>query len=706
MSNDSTKEPMLDMFIFETQQLIEQLEQEILTCEKSGSLDQSINEIFRIMHTIKGSSAMMLFNNITTLAHSIEDLFFYIRDKKPVSVDQSRLIDIVLEGTDFIKNEIVKIESGSPANGSPAKIIKKTETYLDVLSGTTASEPTQAHDKIKHGKAAAGIDPAGIGDQGNKDTHENNGIPLSSGNTESSSDPALTVYRSTVFFEDGSEMENIRAFALMNHLKQIAEILRIDPDDITENNHSADMIKNDGFKIEFRTAHCFDELKALFEQTIFLKSLELTEVKVNTGEPDERSNDSDMPDTASDTGTANLQKNTSPDKNVNASAIKQSMISVSVSKLDMLMDMVGELVISEAMVIHNPELDNLQLDGFLKASRQLHKIIGELQDIVMSIRMVPLSVTFQKMNRIVRDMSHKLEKEVKLEIIGEETEVDKNIIEHISDPLMHLIRNSLDHGIEHASERIGKGKPAEGKIILEAKNSGGDVWITVRDDGKGLNKEKILQKAIEKGITNKSEAELTEKEIYSFILLPGFSTKESVTEFSGRGVGMDVVVKNIEKIGGTVIVESTPGAGATISVKIPLTLAIIDGMVIRVGNARYIIPTASIKESFKVGTENVITDTSGNEMIMVRGSCYPILRVKKLFNLSSGIADIHDGIIVMVENNGKSTCIFTDSLLGQQQVVVKALPGYIKKVKGVSGCTLLGDGGIGLILDIAGLIGS
>lgn len=676
MSNDSIKEPMLDMFIFETQQLIEQLEQEILTCEKSGSLDQSINEIFRIMHTIKGSSAMMLFNNITTLAHSIEDLFFYIRDKKPVSVDQSRLIDIVLEGTDFIKNEIVKIESGSPANGSPAKIIKKTETYLDVLSGTTASEPTQAHDKIKHGKAAA------------------------------RTDPALTAYRSTVFFEDGSEMENIRAFALMNHLKQMAEILRIDPDDITENNHSADMIKKDGFKIEFRTAHCFDELKALFEQTIFLKSLELTEVKADTGEPDEKSDDSDMPDTASDTGAANLQKNTSPDKNANASAIKQSMISVSVSKLDMLMDMVGELVISEAMVIHNPELDNLQLDGFLKASRQLHKIIGELQDIVMSIRMVPLSVTFQKMNRIVRDMSHKLEKEVKLEIIGEETEVDKNIIEHISDPLMHLIRNSLDHGIEHASERIVKGKPAEGKIILEAKNSGGDVWITVRDDGKGLNKEKILQKAIEKGITNKSEAELTEKEIYSFILLPGFSTKESVTEFSGRGVGMDVVVKNIEKIGGTVILESTPGAGTTISVKIPLTLAIIDGMVIRVGNARYIIPTASIKESFKVGTENVITDTSGNEMIMVRGSCYPILRVNKLFNLSAGIADIHDGIIVMVENNGKSTCIFTDSLLGQQQVVVKALPGYIKKVKGVSGCTLLGDGGIGLILDIAGLIGS
>ena len=676
MSNESAREPMLDMFIFETQQLIGQLEQEILTCEKSGSLEQSINEIFRIMHTIKGSSAMMLFNNITTLAHSIEDLFFYIRDKKPVSVDRPRLIDIVLEGADFIKNEIVKIENGSPADGSPAKIIKRTKAYLGALSGASASEPARSGDEIKPG------------------------------NVEGGSDPALATYRSTVFFEDGSEMENVRAFALVNHLKQMADILRIAPADIAENNRSADVIKKDGFKIEFRTAHSFDELEALFEQTIFLKSLELTEVKTDTGGPGEKRNDGDTPDTGSDPESTVLQKDINADRNANAPAIKQNMISVSVSKLDTLMDMVGELVISEAMVIHNPELDNLPLDGFLKASRQLHKIIGELQDIVMSIRMVPLSVTFRKMNRVVRDMSHKLEKEVKLEIIGEETEVDKNIIEHISDPLMHLIRNSIDHGIEPASERVGKGKPPEGKIILEAKNSGGDVWITVKDDGRGLDKEKILRKAIEKGIANKPEAELTEREIYSFILLPGFSTKESVTEFSGRGVGMDVVVKNIEKIGGTVIVESTRGAGTAISVKIPLTLAIIDGMVIRVGDARYIIPTASIKESFKVGTENVITDTSGNEMIMVRGSCYPILRIHRLFNLSAGIADIHDGIVVMAENNGRSTCIFTDSLLGQQQVVVKALPGYIKKVKGVSGCTLLGDGGIGLILDIAGLIGS
>lgn len=719
MSNDSVREPMLDMFIFETQQLIEQLEQEILTSEKSGSLDQSINEIFRIMHTIKGSSSMMMFNNIATLAHSIEDLFFYIREKKPVSMDRSRLIDIILEGTDFIKNEMAKIESGSLANGSPAKIIEKANNYLGVLNGTASAEPAQISGKIKRGKTVSKSSPVNgcepeiadnqvIGSNKNPtDTAPNNNVQADTApNITAMADATLTTYRSIVFFEDGSEMENVRAFALTNHLKQVAEIIRFEPEDITEDNQCADIIKRDGFKIEFRTAHSFNELKALFEQTIFLKSLELTEVKADAGISEEKDAEYDTAAAASESEAVTLQKEAITEKNTNTSAIKQSMISVSVSKLDMLMDMVGELVISEAMVIHNPELDNLQLDGFLKASRQLHKIIGELQDIVMSIRMVPLSVTFQKMNRIVRDMSHKLEKEVKLEIIGEETEVDKNIIEHISDPLMHLIRNSIDHGIEPVDERIRKGKPAEGKITLEAKNSGGDVWITVKDDGKGLDREKILRKAFEKGITNKSEAELTEKDIYSFILLPGFSTNDNVTEFSGRGVGMDVVVRNIDKIGGNVIVESIPDAGTTISVKIPLTLAIIDGMVIRVGDARYIIPTASIKESFKVGTENVITDTSGNEMIMVRGNCYPILRIHKLFDIHTDITDINDGIIVMAENNGKSMCIFTDSLLGQQQVVVKALPGYIKKVKGVSGCTLLGDGGIGLILDIAGLVGS
>jgi two-component system chemotaxis sensor kinase CheA len=401
-----------------------------------------------------------------------------------------------------------------------------------------------------------------------------------------------------------------------------------------------------------------------------------------------------------------VQEQASSIQNENKSA-HQSIISVDVTKLDKLMDLMGEMVIAEAMVTQNPELQSLKLNSFYKAARQLQKITSEMQDMIMSIRMVPLSATFQKMHRIVRDMSRKLNKEVQLKLIGEETEVDKNIIEHISDPLMHLVRNSIDHGIEMADERAAAGKPREGHVTLEAQNAGSDVLVIVRDDGKGLNKEKILKKAIEHGLINKSESEMTDREIYNLIFLPGFSTNDSVTEYSGRGVGMDVVLKNLEAIGGSAAVDSTEGEGTVTTLKIPLTLAIIDGMNIRVGDARYTLPTVSIQETFRAKGSDTFQDTEGNEMIMVRGQCYPILRLHKIYAIQTEITDLTRGIMLMVEQDGKSVCLFADELLGQHQVVFKALPGYIKntrKIDGLAGCTLLGDGSISLILNIGRLI--
>lgn len=364
-------------------------------------------------------------------------------------------------------------------------------------------------------------------------------------------------------------------------------------------------------------------------------------------------------------------------------------------------------MIAEAMVTQNPDLKGLELNNFEKAARQLRKITSELQDTVMSVRMVPLAGTFQKMNRTVRDMCKKLNKEVQLLLIGQETEVDKNIIEHISDPLMHLIRNSIDHGIEMPDEREAQRKPRLGTITLEAKNVGGDVLIIIRDDGEGFNKDRILAKAREKGLIQGSEEEVTDKEIYNLVFLPGFSTNENVTEFSGRGVGMDVVVKNIEAVGGAIAADSVPGKGTTITLKIPLTLAIIDGMNIKVGDARYTIPTTAIKESFRPKMTEVIVDPDNNEMMMVRGQCFPILRLHDIYHVQTEVTHFTEGIIIMVEQDNKTLCIFADELIGQQQVVVKALPMYIrntKKVRGLAGCTLLGDGSISLILDIGGLM--
>jgi two-component system chemotaxis sensor kinase CheA len=362
---------------------------------------------------------------------------------------------------------------------------------------------------------------------------------------------------------------------------------------------------------------------------------------------------------------------------------------------------VGELVTSESMVSQNPDLTGLQLDNFNKAARQLQKIIHELQDVSMSVRMVPLSLTFQKMHRIVRDMCRKLGKEVNLEITGEETEVDKNIIEQITNPLMHLIRNSVDHGLEMPDERTQAGKIRAGTVTLEAKNESGDVWIIVKDDGKGFNKQKIYEKAKRNGLTTKSREELSDKEINQFILAAGFSTNEAVTEYSGRGVGMDVVVKGIENVGGSVMLDSAEGSGTQISIKIPLTLAIMEGMIVNVGETNFVIPITSIKESFKANESYNIADVNGEDIIMIRGEPNPIIKLRDRFSLNSKAENYYDGIMIMVENETRRVCLYVDAILGQRQVVVKPLPAYIKEVKGISGCTLLGDGSISLILDVA-----
>ena len=327
----------------------------------------------------------------------------------------------------------------------------------------------------------------------------------------------------------------------------------------------------------------------------------------------------------------------------------------------------------------------------------------------MSIRMVPLHGTFQKMSRIVRDMAKKLDKQAELVTFGGDTEVDKTINDAIADPFMHMIRNSMDHAIEHPDERVKKGKPAVGKVTLSARNVGGEIHIDVADDGCGLDPKKILAKARENGLLTKPESEYTDKEIFQMIMLPGFSTNKEVTEYSGRGVGMDVVRKNIEKVGGSITIHSEFGKGTTFTIKIPLTLAIVDGMNLAVGNTVFTLPITSIKQSFKpTGPEQIIHNANGTEMIMVRGECLPILRLHKMYQIDAKHSDIMDGILIQVENSSSSACIFADELLGEYQVVVKPFPTFFNKYdlksQGLSGCSILGDGTVSLILDANALI--
>jgi len=685
MPERSNMEPMLDMFYFETCQYLEQLEKSIINGEKCKCFTEDlINEIFRIMHNIKSSSAMMLFNNISVLAHTLEDLFYFLRKQEQPDVDYSVLSDLVLEGVDFIKVELEKIKNGDAVDGDNTYLVKKIKEVLEKL---------KLHSKEKTTETT------------NENNHNTNQQYYLSRDKKRFLEK-IRLFKAVIHFQQGCEMENVRAYAIVHSLKEKALEMHYIPEDIIENDDSVSVIREQGFKILFKTACPYSEIQEVFNQTAFIRDLELEELDYN----EQIEQYSQAKEVFIDDSLAKLPKSGDYFKDTTKfyekglqNNVRPSMISVNVKKLDKLMDLVGEMVIAEAMVTQNPDLKGLELNNFRKAARQLRKITSEVQDIVMSIRMVPLNITFQKMHRIVRDMSRKLNKEVVLEILGEETEVDKNIIEQVSDPIMHLVRNAIDHGLESTEERIKKGKSETAKVVIEAKNAGSDVLIIVKDNGRGLDKEKILQRASENGLLQKPPSEMTDKEIFNLIFLPGFSTKDSISEYSGRGVGMDVVTKNIETIGGSVLVDSIPGEGTAITLKIPLTLAIIDGMNIKVGKSCYTIPLTSIKESFRPKETEIFSDPEGNEMIMVRGMCFPIVRLHNLFQVKTEITEFTEGIIIMVENDEKTLCLFADALLGEQQVVVKALPKYLRKVRGLAGCTLLGDGSISLILDITDL---
>lgn len=380
-------------------------------------------------------------------------------------------------------------------------------------------------------------------------------------------------------------------------------------------------------------------------------------------------------------------------------------IRVDTSKLDELMNLVGELVIAETTVTKNPDLDGYEFENFQKAALNLNRLTRALQDIAMAVRMVPIESTFRKMTRLVRDVCTKQRKRVELICTGEETEVDKTVIETIADPLVHLIRNSIDHGIEPPAERAKVSKDTMGRVWLDAKHQGGEVWITIRDDGRGLNTEKILNKAIERGLAD-SNCRYSEREVFEMIFAPGFSTADQITDISGRGVGMDVVRRNVEAVNGRIDVSSELGKGTTFVLRIPLTLAIIEGMLVRVGRSFYTIPLLAIRESVKAEQADVTTLSDGSELLKLRRKHYPIVKLREFHRISPVRVSAVDGILVVVETGDRLACLLVDEVVGQRQTVVKPLPEYIKRVRGVAGCSILHNREISLILDVEGVVGA
>lgn len=376
-----------------------------------------------------------------------------------------------------------------------------------------------------------------------------------------------------------------------------------------------------------------------------------------------------------------------------------SAVKVDTGKLDSLVDLAGEMVIAQLMVSHHPELAELKSPALLRSLAQLARITGELQKTAMSMRMVPVGGLFQKMNRLVRDLGRKTGKEAELEALGADTELDRNVVEELADPLMHMVRNSMDHGLEPPEERRAAGKNPQGRVRLRASHQGGNVVIEVGDDGRGLVREKILAKARRTGLVEDGSG-LSDSEVFSFIFHPGFSTAAQITDVSGRGVGMDVVKRQIQKLRGRIDIESVPGQGTSFFLRLPLTLAMIDGLVVGVGKERYVLPISSVREVLQPAAAMMFTVEGRQEMALVRENLLPVVRLSQRLGVIATSEVATDGLLVVAEADGRAFCLLVDTLIGKQEVVIKSLGETLKNTPGVAGGAILGDGRVCLILDL------
>ncbi|ABP66427.1 CheA signal transduction histidine kinase [Caldicellulosiruptor saccharolyticus DSM 8903] len=632
------KDPLFEIFIAESKQLLNDLEN-IFIClkERKLILKNVNNDIMRIFHTLKGSSAAMKYSDISQVCHKAEDLFVKLNSIHitPNIVDQ--LINCFLKVIDCLNLDIDSIETTDfSASRTAQKLIDQ------LIENINENQNTASVDNIEKTKKK---------------------------------------YRIKVFFEDGAGMENVRAYGVIWKLKDVGDIIDYTPKNIQNDPNTADVIQKKGFELVIETVLEKDEVFQLFDDVLYLSNIEI-EFADNMSNEEFSQNGSKLGG-----GNTNLG---------------QKIINVNVEKVDKIIDLIGELLINFSGLVLSVESLGIASEDFKKSYSKVSRVINELQEIAMSMRMVSLSNTFQRLRRVALEVSEKLHKKVTVYVTGEETELDRMMIEHITDPLIHLVRNAIDHGIETPDERRKQGKAEEGNLYIHAKSTNSEVLITIQDDGRGIDREKILEKALEKGII-KSKNNLTDEDIYSLIFMPGFSTKDEATEYSGRGVGLDIVKNNIERIGGKILVTSEKGRGTSFTLKIPLTLAIIDGMLVELNSKKFVIPITSMVEIIRLDTDKIILE-AGKKFILLREECYPLVDLKKIFfGKETEFNSNTFNIGVMIEENGKKAVLLVDNLISQQQIVIKPLPLLLRNAQVVSGCTLLGDGSIALILDISGL---
>jgi len=643
-----------DTFFEESLEGLAHMETELMHLEKvfaSNPDDDSVasnpeimNTIFRAAHSIKGGSSTFGFGDVAEFSHVLESRLDALRDGR--CRPDRHVVNLILKAVDCLRGLIVAARHGKPADMSAVQLVRSQLEALqedELASSRTRDLPAP-----------------------------------SAGSTAAYARWRIYFRPQPQFFHTGNdplrilrELDGLGVLKVQTDLSGLPAWEEVD----AETCYLA-------WTMELSGEVTRDAILEVFDWVIEDCKLDIEPLPVASDKP---------------------QPLVAPDA-VHSVDNHSGSIRVSTPKVDALINTVGELVITQSML--SQLADNFTLECLPKlfiGISQLERNTRELQDSVMRIRMLPLSFTFNRFPRLVRDISHKLGKNVDLRISGEQTELDKTIIERISDVLMHLVRNCLDHGIESPAERAAAGKPERGIIELKAYQKSGNVVIEISDDGRGIQRERVFAKAVERGLMS-ADAKYTSKEIHDLIFLPGFSTAETVSDVSGRGVGMDVVRSNIAELGGGVELDSEEGRGTCFTVRLPLTLAILEGLSVQAGDHVYILPLVSIIESIRLTDDQISRPAGGNEIFALRQEYLPLVRLHDLFHLKSRPTSLGQGIIVVIEADGKKAGLYVDDLLGQQQVVIKSLETHYHRVEGISAATILGDGTVAMILDASGLV--
>jgi two-component system chemotaxis sensor kinase CheA len=687
-------------YVIESLELLGDMEEKLMELENNTDDVDLLNAIFRCVHSIKGGAGAFGLTQIAGFTHEFEFLLDELRERR-IAVDE-RIMDVLLRGRDVVER-LVHAARGSedlPEDFGSDVLEEIVEINASRKAGADAAKPAPKAKKEPAKKAKASDSaPTPVAEEEivmytvHFTPHEN---LIKTGN-----EPALLL----------RELARLGTLTTRCQFDHVPFLKDLDPD----NCYLHWVLDLDSSAPESRIKEVFEFVEDECDLTIDMLGGFCMPSPVSAAQDEIANTGSDaVAVVATPSEELTPPRPAAPAKSTArpagdaedakaASAAASTSIRVDIDKVDRLVNMVGELVITQGML--QLQARNMPKDMFPEIQlgvEELAQHTRELQEAVMAVRMQPVKSIFSRMPRIVRDLSKKLDKEMHLEMIGENTEVDKTIIESLADPLTHMIRNSIDHGIEHPDKRVANGKPREGVIILKAGNHGGRIEITIEDDGGGINRERVHQLAIEKGLI-RADDNLTPEEIDHLVFAPGFSTAKEVSDISGRGVGMDVVRRNIESIGGTVMVQNRPGKGSKFVISLPLTLAILDGMAVKTGGEQYIIPIANIIETLQPHVSAFNRLATGVDVLNVRGEFVPLVYLYQMFNIRGAITEASEALVVLVENGKEKFGIIVDELIGQQQVVIKSLEENTDPVEGISGATILGDGNVSLILDTAAL---